>query len=64
MDEMVEMDRPLCGCHDEPMTLRNDRSVGWRCTVKNRAAQMTYNRTTKGMKRMWEADRRRQYGQT
>ncbi len=56
---MVENDRPLCRCHLETMTLRNDRKVGYRCSVGHREAQETYRYTTKGMKTDWANERRR-----
>ncbi len=50
---------PRCSCHDEPMTRRNDRKVGYRCSVGHREAQETYHYTTKGMKTDWAYERRR-----
>ncbi len=29
---------PLCDCHQEPMTRRNDSRRGWRCAVAHRDA--------------------------
>ncbi len=56
---MAENDRPLCRCHLEEMTLRNDRKVGYRCSVGHREAQEDYRYTTKGMKTDWAYERRR-----
>ena len=61
---MAEEDRPLCRCHMEAMTIRNDRKVGYRCSVGHREAQATYSWSSKGMRSQFKKDRRKRYGPT
>ena len=58
------IERPNCSCHDEPMTIRNDRKVGYKCSVGHRDAQTTYSWSSKGMRSQFKKDRRKRYGQT
>ncbi len=62
-DGAVTHGRPLCPCHGEPMTRRNDRASGWRCSVKHRRAQQTpaerYARTKRNLRARIERKRRR-----
>lgn len=68
MDEATEVDRPLCACHGEAMTKRNDRPSGWRCSVAHGEAQFTYEQTTQGIlaEQRWQTARQKEQhaGQT
>jgi hypothetical protein len=50
--------RPLCGCHEEPMTRRNDRLSGWRCSVAHRRARRAYYSANRAAE-VYAVDRRR-----
>ena len=46
------------------MTLRKDRSIGYRCAVKHAAAQLTYQRTSKGLRTQFRYQRKVDHGTT